>query len=227
MDLLEAIRSRRSMRAFKPDPVPDQQLMEILEISVRAPSGVNSQPWEFFIVKGEALEELKRANLGEYRLGSPPHPEVPVGTMKNIAPALSGVFKERQVALAKQIFQIMGISKEDKKRQEEWNESMVQFYDPPAVIIIVMDKMLGGAWPIMDIGFVTQNITLAALEYGLGTCIMRAIVDYPEHVRKIVGIPGSKRIIVGISIGYPDPDQPINHIMTGRERIDKIVTVVE
>lgn len=227
MEILEAIRSRRSIRAFKPDPVPDQKLMEILEVSSRAPSGVNSQPWEFFIVKGEALEELKRANLREYRLGTPPHPEVPVGTMKNIAPALSGVFKERQVELAKQIFQIMGISKDDKKRQEEWNESMVQFYDPPAVIIIVVDKMLQGSWPIMDIGFVVQNITLAAQEYGLGTCIMRAIVDFPEHVRKIVGIPESKRIIVGITIGYPDYDQQINQLITSRERIDKIVTVVE
>ena len=170
MELLEGIKSRKSIRAFKTDPVPVETLMEILSASVRAPSSVNLQPWEFFIVKGEALKDLKHASLEEHRLGKMPNPEIPTGEIKGIAPALEGVFKERQVELAKQIFELLGISKHDKKGMEEWNERMVQFYNAPAVIIVVIDRTLQGAWPILDIGLVTQNIVLATQEYGLGGC---------------------------------------------------------
>ena len=227
MDLLEAIDARKSIRAFKPEPVPKEFLMEILGIATRAPSSVNSQPWEFFIVRGEALEALKRASLEEYRLGKPPVPELGMGPSKGVAPALEGVFKERQVELAKQIFELVGIQEGDKAGLVEWNESMVQFHGAPTIVVIVIDKMLQSKWPIVDVGLVAGHITLAAQNYGLGTCIMRAIVDYPEQVRKIVGIPDAKFIIIGIAIGYPDWDRPINKLRTNREEIDKIVTFVE
>ena len=228
MELIEGIKSRKSIRAFKPDSVSEQVLMDLLEVATRAPSGVNRQPWEFFIVRGKVLKELKRADLAEYRLGKTPKPEIPFGTSKgiSIAPALEGVYRARQLELAKQVYQLMGIKKEDKKTQEEWYERMVQFYDAPAVIIIVMDKMLQGAWPILDIGLVAQNIALTAQEYGLGTCIMRTIVDYPGKIREIIKIPESKRIIIGIAIGYPDWNHPVNKLRTNREKLDRIVTLI-
>jgi len=152
---------------------------------------------------------------------------MPVGQTKGVAPVLEGVFRERQVELAKEIFKIMGIPKGDREKQEAWNEKMMQFYDAPAVIIIVIDRKLQGEWPILDIGLVIENINLIALEYGLGTCVMRAVVDYPKRVREIAGIPESKRLIVGIAIGYPDWDHPINSLKTKREKIDNIVTFIE
>ena len=227
MELFEAIKSRKSIRAFKPDLVPDQVLTEILEVATWAPSGVNTQPWEFFIVRGEPLKALKGAYLEEFRLGHTPNPDMPVGEMKGVAPSLKGVFKERQVELAKGIFRIMGITKGDEKGLVEWGENMVQFYDAPTIIIVVVDKLLEGSWPVLDVGFVVQNIVLSALEYGLGTCVMRAIVDFPEQIRKIVAVPESKRIIIGIAIGYPDTEHPINQLRTDREKIDRIITVVE
>jgi nitroreductase len=227
MDLLEAIDGRKSIRAFKPEPVPKDVLMEILGIAIRAPSSVNSQPWEFFIAQGEALEALRRASLEEYRLGKPPVPELGMGRSKGVAPALEGVFRERQVGLAKKIFKLVGIQRGDKVGVEKWNESMVQFYEAPMVIVIVIDKILQSKWPIVDVGLVTGYIALAAQNYGLGTCIMRAIVDYPEQVRKIVGIPDSKFIIVGIAIGYPDWDHSVNELRTSREALENIVTFVE
>jgi len=226
MEVLEAIRKRTSIRAFRSDEIPKQVFMDILDTATRAASGVNLQPWEFFVVRGQALKDLKRANLESHRLGKPPCPEIPVGALKGVAPALEGVYRERQVELAKQIFQILHISREDKKKQQDWNEQMVQFYDAPAVIVIVMDKMLQGAWPILDIGCVTQNLALVAQGYGLGTCIMRAIVDHPEQLRSIVGIPDSKQIVVGVALGYPDWDHPINQLRTNRERLERIVTFV-
>ncbi|MBW1708028.1 MAG: nitroreductase [Deltaproteobacteria bacterium] len=226
MELLEGIKSRSSIRAFKSDPVPVGTIMELLSVSICAPSSVNLQPWEFFVVMGEALKDLKHASLEEHRLGKTPNPELPIGEIKGVSPVLKGVFRERQVELAKQMFGLLGISKQDKEGMEQWNEKMVQFYNAPAVIIAVIDRTLQGFWPVLDIGFVTQNIVLAAQEYGLGSCVMRAIVDYPEQVRKIVGIPESKRIIIGIAIGYPGRNQPINRLKTKRERIDEIVTLL-
>jgi nitroreductase len=227
MDLLKAIDARKSIRAFKPEPVPRDVLMAILGIATRAPSSVNSQPWEFFIAQGEALKGLKRASLEEYRLGKLPVPELGMGRSKGVAPTLEGIFRERQVGLAKQIFKLVGIQKGDKAGTEKWNESMVQFYEAPTIIVIVIDKILQSKWPIVDVGLVTGYIALVAQHYGLGTCIMRAIVDYPEQVRKIVGIPNSKFIIVGIAIGYPDWDHPVNELRTDREKLQSIVTFVE
>jgi len=224
MELLEAIKSRKSIRAFKSKKVPERVLMELLGLAIRAPSAVNLQPWEFFVVRGDILKEVRKAYLEDYRLGRLPDPDIPVGDTRDIAPVLEGVYKGRQVALAKQIFEIMGITKANKKR--EWSEKMMQFYDAPAIIIIVIDKVLHGNWPILDVGLVTQSIVLAAPEFGLGTCIMRAIVDYPERLRRVVGIPESKRIIIGLAIGYPDWDHPITGMETGREKIENIVTFV-
>jgi len=227
MELLEGIKSRKSIRAFKPDAVPGQVLMELLKAATRAPSSVNIQPWEFFVVRGQALKELKRMNLEEHRLGRKPNPEIPIGETRGMSAVLEGIFRERQIELAKQIFRIMGIPKGDKAAMEAWNERMVQFYDAPAAIIIVMDKLLEVKWPLVSIGLVIENIVLGAQAYGLGTCIMRAIVDYPEKVREIVGIPESKRTIVGIAIGYPDEEHPIYRLETHREQIEKVVTFVE
>jgi len=224
VELIQAILSRRSIRAFKPDPVPQELIIKLLEIATHAPSAVNLQPWEFFILSGDILKKVKAAYLKDYRLGTLPNPDVPVGQTRDIAPVLEGVYKERQVALAKQIFEILHINKKNKKKS--WSEKMVQFYDAPAVIVLVVDKILQSDWPILDIGLVTENIALAAPEFDLGTCIMRAVVDYPEHLRKIAGIPESKRIIIGLAVGYPDWNHPIACIKTDRETIENIVTFV-
>jgi len=226
MEVLDAIRERRSMRAFKPDSVSDEIIRGILGVAGRAPSSVNIQPWEFFVVKGEKLEAFRRANLEEFRSGKTPEPELPL-KLKGTAPALAGVFRERQVELAKGMFGLLGIAKGDTKAQQDWTEHMVQFYGAPVAIIVVTDRMLEGPWPILDIGFVCQNILLAAQEYGLGTCVMRAIVDYPQVIRRVVGVPESKRIMVGVAMGHPDENHPVNRLITSREDLDSIVTFVE
>jgi nitroreductase len=104
MDLLEAIRLRKSIRSYKPDPVPKEVLREILYIATRSPSALNSQPWEITIITGKVLEDIKRGNVEMLLFGALPNPDVPMRL-------LDGVYKERQVELAKQIFGLMGIAK--------------------------------------------------------------------------------------------------------------------
>jgi nitroreductase len=220
MELLEAIKSRMSIRGFKPDPVPKDVLFELLRVATRSPSGVNCQPWEIYIVVGEALKELGQAYVRQFRQGIKPQPVAYAGqATKGLSPSLKGVYRERQVQLAKQMFQILGIKKGDEKKLREYYEKMYRFYDAPAVIILTADESLLITSVSLDIGLFAQ-------EYGLGTCVMRAIVDYPTQARDVIKIPYSKQPIIGVAIGYPDWDDPINKLRTERESLDKILTLV-
>ena len=227
MELFEAIKTRKSVRAFKPEAVPSETIKEILEIAVRAPSSVNSQPWEFFIVKGEKLEQLKNRCVEQFRQGNGPGPDVPLPDKTKGDMGLQGIYKKRQVVLGVTIFKLLGIAKGDQKAIMDYVESMYRFFDAPAVVIIAVDKVLQLSYPLIDIGAILQTIALAALEFDLGTCIMRAIVDYPEQVREIVGIPESKHVIIGMTMGYPDWDHPINTFQSERDALDDLLTVVE
>jgi nitroreductase len=103
---------------------------------------------------------------------------------------------------------------------------MYHFFGAPAVLIIVHDKLLSGGWPLLDSGIMAQTIALLAQHYGLGTCIMRAIVDYPDKLREIGKIPDSKFIVIGIAIGKPDWEHPINNLTSERESVEKLLSFV-
>jgi len=227
MELLEAIKSRKSVRAFKPEAVPTETMKEVLKIATRAPSSVNSQPWEFFIVKGEKLDQLKSRCVEQLRQGIGPDPDVPLPDKTRGNMGLQGVYKKRQVVLGVSIFKLLGIARGDQKAITDYMEAMYRFFDAPAVVIIAVDKVLQLSYPLIDIGALLQTIALAALEFDLGTCIMRAIADYPDPVREIVGIPESKHVIIGMTMGYPDCDHPINRLKSEREALEDLLTVVE
>ena len=221
MDVLEAMRSRKSIRGFKPDPVNREVIEEILEVACRAPSALNLQPWEFVVFTGDALRQVGLENVECLRTGAPLELEVAESGFPR-----DSVFRQRQVELAKQLFRRMGIQREDQEKRAEWMELGFRYFDAPYAIIIVSDRSLSGEGPLLDMGAVMQNICLAAWEYGLGTCIARQGVFYPEVLRKVGGIPESKRIVIAISIGYPDWDFPANKAETDRERAADITTWV-
>lgn len=219
MDIVEAIKTRKSIRNFKPDPVPKETLREILEIASRAPSAMNTQPWEFIVLSGDVLENIRRGNVEKLNSGTLPHPEHSV-----VGWPSDSVYRQRQVELAKQLFHLMEISREDKKKRAELMERGFRYFDAPAAIIALSDRSLSEAGPLMDVGAVMQNICLAALNYGLGTCIEDQGVMYPDVVRKFADISESKRIIIAIAIGYPNWDFPANRVQTTREPVESITT---
>jgi len=217
MDVIEAIRVRKSIRGYKPDPVPKEVLREILEMAIRSPSTLNTQPWEITIVAGEALDNIKRGNVEMLASGEMPNPDVLVMPFED-------VYRERQVGLAKQLFGLMGIAREDKERRAQWMERGFRFFDAPAAIIIAVDRSLAESYTLFDVGALSQTICLIALKYGLGTCIEDQGIMYPDVVRRFVGIPDSKRIIIGIAVGYPDWDFPANKVESMRDPISSIAT---
>jgi len=217
MNVIEAMRIRKSIRRFKPEPVSMEILTEILEVATRAPSGKNAQPWEITVVTGKTLDKLKRSNVEMLLSGAVLNPHIEYKD-------LEGVYRRRQVDLAVQLFQLMGIAREDREKRAEWNQRGFRFFDAPVAIILSTDSSLDEARTQFDIGIITQSICLAALHYDLGTCIVRQGVYYPEVVRKFTGIPASKRIIIGIAIGYPDWAFPANKLESERELVKNITT---
>ena len=217
MDIAEAICSRKSIRSYKSTPVTRGTLKEILDIATRAPSSDNAQIWEITVVTGEVLDNIRWGNVEMFISGAVPNPDFTLHR-------LEGVYRERQMELAVQLFQLMGIAREDRDKRAQWRQRGFRFFDAPAAIILSADNSLSDSRILLDVGLITQTICLAALNYDLGTCIGVQGVQYPEVVRKFTGIHKSKRIIVSIAIGYPDWDFPANKLESKREPVESITT---
>ncbi len=218
MKIIEAMNTRISVRAYKPEPVSREMIKQVLQDAVSAPSAMNTQPWEFLVITGETLDKIRKANVDSLRSGVPIKPDHLVVGWTN-----DSVYRRRQIELAKDIFKLMDIKREDKEKRAAWSERGFRFFDAPAAIIILTERSLGDA-PLMDIGAVMQNICLAALSHGLGTCIEDQGSMYPDILRKFTGIPDEKRVMISLAIGYPDWDFPVNKLKSARESVDNITT---
>lgn len=217
MNIAEAIRSRKSIRDFESTPVSKEILREILELAARSPSAMNTQPWEFAVVGGKMLDDIRQANIENLRSGTIPQSEHSV-----VGWTRDSIYRQRQVELAKELFRLMEIPREDQKKRQEWTERGFRYFNAPAAIIILTDKSLEESAPLLDLGAVMQSIALAAVHYGLGTCIEDQGVMYPEILRQHLNIPDSKRIVIAIAIGYPNEDFAANRLHSQREPVEKI-----
>ena len=216
MDVKEALRARKSIRGYRPDKVPGEVIKAILDIATRAPSALNSQPWEFAVVTGQALEDIRDHNTQMLSSGEPAHPDFPIRT-------LEGVYRQRRVEVYAQLCRLMGFDPEDKDVSARWRKRSFRFFEAPVLVVICADASLDTARTQFDLGLVSQSICLAALEYGLGTCICLQGVSYPEKIREVAGIPESKKIAVAIAVGYyPDWDFPANRLESRRESAQRI-----
>ncbi len=219
MNTIDAMKARKSIRGFKPDPVDRITIQKILEAAVRAPSAMNTQPWEFYVITGDALDRMRKQIVEKLNAGAPMQPDHHVTGWPP-----DSIYRDRQVRLAKQLFNLMDISREDKQKRAQWLERGFRFFDAPAAIIVVADKMLSESGPLFDIGAVVNNICLAALEFDLGTCIEDQGVLYPEVPREVAKIPDTKRLMIAVALGYPDPDFPANQVESDRVPVDEITT---
>jgi len=220
MDLVEAIQKRMSIRAFKPDPIPRKILEEIMELALRAPSFGNIQPWEFAVVGGKKLGEIRQAITES--AGEQPNPDLPQPI------EFPESYMTRRRVIGRKMFEIKGIGREDKEKRKEWEQLGLRLFEAPNVILIYTERSFCyqgnafNAWPVFDCGLVAENIMLLAAKYGLGTIAQIQAVFYPEVLRKVLGIPDSKFIIVGISIGYPNWDDPINQFRSERAPLAEV-----
>lgn len=210
MDVREAVMARKSIRGYKPDPVPKETIEEIIEAAVRAPSSDNSQPWEIYVLQGEALDRIRAENVQA----------VESGTEGRAYSRYEPVYRKRQIDLAVQLFTLMDIGREDKEKRFDWMKRGYRFFDAPVGIVLTADKSLDLTTASSDVGGLAQTICLLAVGCGLGSCILVQSLDYEEIVRKHAGIPESQHLLLSIALGYPDDDFPANRVRSERDPID-------
>ena len=136
MNYEEVVRSRRSIRGYLDKPVSKALVREILEIAMRAPTSLNSQPWNFYVVAGDVLNKIRAGNVERNLAGVPDSREFRMG------PAYDGVHRERQIGIAVQLFQAMGIERHDKEKRTDWVLRGFRQFDAPVSIVVTYDLSL-------------------------------------------------------------------------------------
>ncbi|HEY3426651.1 MAG TPA: nitroreductase [Negativicutes bacterium] len=212
MNVSEALQTRRSCRAFKPDPVDRDTLLAILNDTLRAPSWGNTQPWEIWVAGGELLTEINRAYLANKKDHVSTNSDIP-RPIKWTADA--------NVHMKKFISDISHVADDAAKMFSELNE---KFFYAPVVIYLCMDKSLT-SWSMFDLGGLSQSIMLAATERGLATIPAVTLVHYPEILRSKLGIPDNLSIVLGIAIGYEDEQHPFSKFISTRRQVADVAKI--
>jgi nitroreductase len=220
MDAIECIKTRMSIRKFKPDPVPLELLKEVIDIAKWSPSYKNTQPWEVMIISGKKKEELSKILIELLEENNKPCPDMPEPKLwpQTLDARINALMKKRSEFTGVDMFSL-----ETLKKAKIAN---FQFYGAPHGMFLFQDSSLK-EWSIFDMGLFAQTLMLAAHANGLGTVPQAFLTDYAQHVKKFLEVPESKRLVLGISIGYPDLSSPVNQFRTDRVGIDEIVRVVE
>ncbi len=217
MELGAAIKARRSIRKFKPEVISRDTIREIMETARWAPSWGNTQPWEFYVLTGKPLEDFRKANHDLFINDRPFTPDV---SMPEVWPAH---LKRRYGELGGIILTTLNITREDKEARKKLYENMALLFGAPCLIVACIPRDTLIEYAMLDVGLILQTICLAAHQKGIGTCIMAASVGHPELLRKILSIPEDRRIVIGIAMGHPDQNYPINSFERKRAGIDEYV----
>lgn len=219
MDVIDALRSRKSIRAFKPDPVPRETVVAILQDAAWSPSGTNIQPWKVHVVAGEVRERLEREVLA-HRETNPPDAKAEFARMsKRKEPYIT-----RMRTLGKAMYGLIGIPKGDEAANwAQWGRNY-KFFDAPVGLIFTIDKDLD-RMSYADCGMFMQSIMLAAKARGLDTCAQGAWNNYWSVTRRVLGVPDDEYIIAGMSLGHADPAAPVNTLVAEREPLERFAVL--
>jgi nitroreductase len=198
MDLVKTIDSRRSIRAFKPDPVSRDIIDKILSLVIKAPSAINLQPWEFIVVMGEEKERLSRKLIKSYK-------EKQISCSPGNVKPLADTFSK----MGQEFYRFI-------------NEGSCNFYGAPTAIILCLDNAFSKA-RLVDVGIAVGYFVLVAQSMGLGTCTIGLINAYEDEIKDVLNIPENKDVVIGVAVGYPDLESPANEFKTPRDSLDSFV----
>ena len=213
MDVLEAMRSRKSTRAYLDKPVARATIEAILDAARWAPSGVNSQPWQVAVVTGAIKARISEALLAARTAKQPENPDYAYYPSEWQEP-----YKSRRKATGLALYRALNIGKDDAiARLQAWNNNY-HFFGAPAGLLFFVDRALAqGAW--VDMGMFIQNVMLAARAHGLDTCPQASLAEYPDIVRAILGMADTHALVCGMALGYADAAAPVNGYRTERAAV--------
>lgn len=212
MTVHEALKSRRSVRRFLPDPVPRETLERILEGAAYAPSGHNIQPWQVYVVTGATKARVSEAVLGAIEAGKPYDEEFDYYPVEWFEP-----YQARRRGVGYALYETLGIARDDRDRRQAQMLENFKFFGAPVGLFVTFDRRLSTG-TFMDIGMFIENILIGARGEGLHTCGQVAWCGHHKAIRPILGIPDQQMFVCGISLGHEDTTAPENTL-----RVEKVM----
>jgi nitroreductase len=217
------IHSRRSVRAFKPDAVPQETLEALLSLAARAPSGTNTQPWKVYVLQGQAKERLSQRILDAHNQPDPASPhteEYHYYPQQWVSP-----YVDRRRKVGWDLYQLLGLTRDNKAGMHAQHGRNYQFFDAPVGLIFTIDRIMEqGSW--LDYGMFLQTLMLAARGFGLDTCPQAAFTQYHRIIAEELALPEQEMVVCGMSLGYADPDKIENTLQTERMALSEFVRFV-
>ncbi len=221
MDVLEALNNRKSVRAYLSKDVEKEKIELMLNGAKTAPSGVNTQPWNVYVVKGEKKKSIEDKMIELFENGTAEDMDYQYYPLTWQDP-----YKTRRKETGLLMYKTLGITREDKIRQKVQWKANYRAFDAPVVLYFTMDNFLEkGSY--LDYGMFLQSVMLSATSLGLSTCIQAALAQFPQVVKDALDIPKDKVLLCGIALGYEDETALVNSYRTGRVELEEFVTFVE
>ena len=212
---LNIVSNRRSMRDFKPDPVPQDIIASVFGGAQRAPSNCNTQPWFVHVVTGEMLEQLRVELPAKFAVG-----EIALDFPFN--GHYEGVYKDRQYASATALYDSLGIAREQKAERNAWFMRNFSFFGAPAVALFTLPTGFGQR-EACDLGMFAQTVMLGLTAHGLGSCPQTALAFLANVIRPTLGLGDHEQLMFGMSFGYPT-NAAVNEVRTERAALEDVVT---
>ena len=217
----EVVLGRRSVRGFRPDPVPRRLIEEVIAVAMRAPSSLNTQPWHFHVVTGAPLDRIRSGNTERNLAGVPDSREFR-GHGEYV-----GAHRERQIGIAKQLFAAMGIERHDQEKRRDWVLRGFRQFDAPVSVVITYDRSIhGGDIAPFDCGAVTNALVNAAWSRGLGCVINSQGIMQSPVVREHARIPDDQVIMICVAMGFPDDSFPANAVVSTRKPVEEAAVFI-
>lgn len=207
--LIEAIYKRRSVRGYLNKKIPEHILQRIFQIAQQAPSNCNIQPWRVMVATGRTRDRISKAMTDKVNAGIEPNQDY------EYRGDFSGDYRKRQVDCAVALYNTMGIERTDKQGRKRALLRNYEFFDAPYMAFLGMAAHFGTT-VALDVGMYAQNLMLTLTAFGLHSCAMGSMRNYPDIVRKEFDLTPETKILCGIAFGYEDPAVPAN-----RTRIDR------
>lgn len=219
MHVLEAIKTRKSIRAFTDQTVSKDTVEEILQIAQRSPSGTNTQPWHVHVCSGAVKQAITDDVLALAAAGN----STPYQQYDYYPGEWKDIHRDRRRGVGWGLYGLLGIKKGDREASARQGARNFKFFDAPVGLFITTEAYLGrGSWS--DTGMYIQTIMLAARGFGLHTCAQAAWIQYQEPIFQHLEIPDDQVLVSGMSLGYADPDAIENTLVSERESLENVAS---
>ena len=209
----DVIRSRRSVRAFLPTPVPKAEIEAILDVASRAPSGTNTQPWQVYVLTGarkQALSDEIVRTFYDAEAMAEHHEEYDYYPEKWIDPFLA---RRRKIGL--DLYGLLGLKRDNPEGMKAQQARNYQYFDAPVGLVFTMDRVMGRG-SLLDYGMFMENIMIAARAHGLDTCAQAAFNQFHKIISRHLDLPPEQKVICSMALGYADPARIENTLQTER-----------